>query len=296
LSFRFRSPCAREKAGIFLILFLSALGIFPQKVVSLAPGVTEIVFALGRGDKLVGVTKFCDYPAAASKINKIGGFLDINMEALVALAPDIVITYPEHAEKLAFLQGRAKIVTVPHGRLADLLQSILDIGRVLGAESEARQLVGAMRRKMEAIAARVKGRKKIRTLLIAGRNADELKNMYIIGKKDFINDLLEIAGGTNAYQGEIDYPSISLESVIFLNPEFIFEISAHYEGIADEEIIDMWRPYRMVTAVAKGQIRIITDSFWLRPGPRAGQIAEELAAVFARAGKQPANGNGPGHD
>ncbi len=69
--------------------------------------------------------KFCDYPAAAAKIKKIGGLLDMNMEALVALAPDIVITYPEHAAKLAFLQGRAKIVTVPHGRLADLLQSIL---------------------------------------------------------------------------------------------------------------------------------------------------------------------------
>ena len=156
MSFRFRSPGATEKSGIFLFLFLTAVGIFPQRVVSLAPGVTEIVFALGRGDKLVGVTKFCDYPPAANKIKKIGGFLDINMEALVALAPDIVITYPEHAEKLAFLQGRAKIVAVPHGRLADLLQSILDIGRVLGAESEARQLVAAMRRKMEAIAARVK--------------------------------------------------------------------------------------------------------------------------------------------
>ncbi len=170
------------------------------------------------------------------------------------------------------------------------------IGRVLGAESEARQLVAAMRRQLAAIAARAKGRKKIRTLLIAGRSADELKNMYIIGKNDFINDLLEIAGGTNAYQGEVDYPSISLESVIFLNPEFIFEISAHYEGIADEEIVSLWRPYRMVTAVAKGQIRIITDTYWLRPGPRAAQIAEELAAVFARAGKRQAGGNGAGHD
>lgn len=296
MNFRLPPPCAKEKAGVFLILFLLAIGILPQKVVSLAPGVTEIVFALGRGDKLVGVTKFCDYPEAARKINKIGGFLDINMEALVALAPDIVITYPEHAAKLAFLLGRAKIVTVQHSRLKELLQSILDIGRALGAESEARRLVGSMRSKMEAVAARVKGRKRIRTMLIAGRNADELKNMYIIGKKDFINDLLEIAGGTNAYQGDVDYPSISLESVIFLDPEFIFEISAHYEGIADEEIFDLWRPYRMVTAVAKGQIRIIKDSFWLRPGPRAGQIAEELAVVFARADKQRLDEKGTDHD
>lgn len=287
MSFRFSRPFAQMKAFIFLILFLPAAGMFSQKVVSLAPGVTEIVFALGRGDKLVGVTKFCDYPVAAAKINKIGGFLDINLEALVALAPDIVITYPEHAAKLAFLRGRSTIVTVRHGHLADLQRSIVDIGRALNAESEARRLVSSIQSKMEAIAARVKGRKKIRTLIIAGRNADELKNMYIIGKKDFINDLLEIAGGTNVYQGDVDYPSISLESVIFLNPEFIFEISAHYEGIADEEIFDLWRPYRMVTAVAKGQIRIIKDSSWLRPGPRVGQIAEDLAAIFAPAAKRP---------
>jgi len=296
LSFRFPSAAGRGKVIAFTILLLSAAEIFSQKVVSLAPGVTEIVFALGRGDKLVGVTKFCDYPAAANKIDKIGGFLDINMEALVALAPDIVITYPEHAEKLKFLRARAKIVTVRHGRLADLLHSILAIGRALDSEDRARQLVDSLQEKMRAIAARVKGRKKMRTLLIAGRSADELKNMYIIGKKDFINDLLEIAGGTNAYEGDVDYPSISLESVIFLNPDFIFEISAHYEGIADKKIFDLWQPYRMVDAVAKGQIRIIKDSFWLRPGPRVGQIAEELASILARAEDRQAVEKSARHD
>jgi iron complex transport system substrate-binding protein len=296
LSFCFLPGVARKRAIAFLLLYLPAAAIFTQKVVSLAPGVTEIVFAIGRGDKLVGVTKFCDYPAAATKINKVGGFLDINIEKLVALAPDIVITYPEHAEKLAFLQGRAKIVTVKHARLDDLMQSILDIGRALSAENEARRLVGSLQGKIKAITARVKGRKKMRALLIAGRNTDELKNMYIIGKKDFLNDLLEIAGGTNAYQGEVDYPSISLESVIFLNPEFIFEISAHYEGIADKEIFDLWNPYRMVTAVARDHIRIIKDSFWLRPGPRVGKIVEELAAIFSQAEDRPHAGKRLDHD
>jgi iron complex transport system substrate-binding protein len=296
LNFCFPPPRAREKAIVFLILFLSAACVFSQKVVSLAPGITEIIFALGQGGKLVGVTKFCDYPAAAKKISKIGGFLDINVEALVALSPDIVLTYPEHAAKLKFLQERARIVTVQHGRLADLLQSILDIGRALGSENEARRLVDSIQEKMRVVAARVRGRKKVRTLLIAGRSAGELKNMYIIGKKDFINDLLEIAGGVNAYDGEVDYPNISLESAIYLNPQFIFEISAHYEGIADEKIFDLWRPYRMIAAVAQGQIRIIKDSFWLRPGPRVGQIAAELAAIFAVAGERPLAEERPDHD
>jgi iron complex transport system substrate-binding protein len=272
----------RISLGI-LILFLSAATIFPQRVVSLAPGLTEIVFALNRGNTLVGVTKFCDYPAAAKRIKKIGGFLDFNIEALISLAPDIIIMYPEHYEKMGPLKRNVRIVMVRHNRLTDLLRSVLEIGRALNAEVEAKQLVDSTQKKLQNISERVKGRRKVRTLFVAGRNFDELKNMYIIGKKDFINDLLEIAGGSNAYEGGINYPSISMESVIFLNPEYIFEISAHYERISDEKIFTLWEPYDMVQAVAKRQIKIIKDSFWLRPGPRVGLIAEELAGFFQAA-------------
>lgn len=276
--------------GILIyFLFLSAAAIYPQRVVSLAPGMTEIVFALNRGSTLVGVSKFCDYPAAARDIKKIGGLLDINIEAIVSLAPDIVLIYPEHYDKVKFLSQQTRIVMVRHSRLSDLLQSILEIGRTLHAEKEAWQLVISIQEKMRDISQRVEGRAKVRTLFVAGRNADELKNMYIIGNKDFINDLLEIAGGMNAYRGNVEYPSISLESVIFLDPEFILEISAHYEGIADEKVLELWRPYAMVSAVAKKQIRIIKDSFWLRPGPRVGQIAEGLADFFTGAGRSKAN-------
>jgi len=211
---------AKSSLG-FLLLFWSTAMVFPQKVVSLAPGITEIVFALNKGNTLVGVTKFCDYPAAAGEIKKIGGYLDVNTEVLVALAPDIVIMYPEHENKMRFLKQRARLVKVRHNRFSDLLESILEIGRVLNSEEQARELVLAIRNQMRDISSQVKGKKKKTAILIAGRNADELKNMYIIGKKDFFNDLLEIAGGVNAYAGDVDYPSISLESVIYLNPDFI---------------------------------------------------------------------------
>jgi iron complex transport system substrate-binding protein len=284
LSHYFSLSAVSKKIFCFLIISLPAVNAFSQRVVSLAPGITEIVFALGKGKTLVGVTKFCDFPAAAKNIKNIGGYLDVNMETLIDLAPDIVIIYPEHSEKMKFLRRQAKIVMVQHRRLSDLLQSIREIGRVLHSENEAKRLVISIKSDMQDIARRVKGRKKVRTLFIAGRNVAELKNMYIIGKKDFINDLLDIAGGVNAYEGNLDYPSVSLESVIYLNPELIIEISSHYEGIADEKIFALWRPYDMVKAVAKNQIRIIKNSFWLRPGPRIGLIAEELAGLLVPAG------------
>lgn len=270
------------KIGLaFLILFLFAPIIFAQRVVSLAPGITEIVFALNRGGTLVGVTKFCDYPAAAKSIKQIGGLLDVNIEVIASLAPDIILIYPEHYDKVKFLRQKTRIVTVQHGRLAELLSSILVIGRALGAEIEAKRLVARIQAKLQGISVQAKGKKKVRAMFIAGRNIDELKNMYIIGKNDFINDLLEIAGGTNAYDGSVNYPSISMESVIFLNPEFIFELSSHYEGISDEKILNLWRPYQMIVAVKKKRIEIINKSFWLRPGPRVSLIAEELAGFFA---------------
>lgn len=273
----------RQRVGlVFLLFFQSALAVFPQRVISLAPGITEIVFALNKGNTLVGVTKFCDYPAAAKRIRSVGGLLDVNVEALVALNPDIVLVYPEHFAKVNFLRQKTRIVMVQHRRLADLLRSIQAIARVLDAEIEGKRLVAGIQGKLQKISERNAGKKKIPTLFVAGRNADELKNMYIIGKNDFINDLLEVAGGTNAYEGNVNYPSISMETVVFLNPEFIFEISSHYEGIADEKIIGLWRPYRMIAAVKNKRVEIIKNSYWLRPGPRVALIAEELADFFNR--------------
>lgn len=281
----FAPPPVARNAAAFLLLFLAAAGLYPQRIVSLAPGLTEIVFAIGRGGNLVGVTKFCDYPEAAKEIKKIGGFLDASMEALVALAPDIVLAYPEHAGRMKSLPPWVRLVTVRHDRLSELLGSIEEVGRALNSEKESRRLLAAIRDRLKRVERRVRGKRKISALCIAGRNADELKNMFIIGRNDFLNDLLEIAGGTNAYRGEIDYPNISLESVIALEPEFILEISSHYEGISDDRIFALWRPLGMVPAVARKQVRVIKDPSWLRPGPRVGRVAEELAALLHGPGR-----------
>jgi iron complex transport system substrate-binding protein len=265
------------KIFFFFITFIFTGMVFSQRVVSLAPAITEILFALGKGDTLVGVTKFCDYPPAALKIAKIGGFLDMNMEALLALAPEIVIAYPEQYAKIKFLGVSSQILVVKHQCLSDLFDSIFAIGRALHAEINAESMVSALKRKLTSVAAGAGHRKKIRTLIVAGRNADELKNMYIVGKNDFLNELLVIAGGVNAYQGAVNYPSI------FLNPDLILEISAHYEGIGDEKVFALWSPFTMIPAVRNRQIKIIKESFWLRPGSRVGLIAEQLSWFFSSA-------------
>jgi iron complex transport system substrate-binding protein len=279
-----------RRIGLSIASLLFASALFPQRVVSLAPAVTEIVFALGKGDQLVGVSKFCDFPDQAKKIAKVGGFLDVNLEALLALSPDIVIAYPEHLERLEPLRSRTSLLLVRHRSLSDLFDSILAIGRSLRADEEAHALAAEMKSRLAAIAAANKNQEKTRVLIIAGRNADELRNMLVVGRHDFLNELVEIAGGVNAYQGEVSYPNISLETVLFLDPDVILEISSFYEGIDDERILNLWRPFTMLRAVRNQRIMIIKQSFWLRPGSRVALIAAELADIFASAkagGKMP---------
>lgn len=283
MTYCFQQKVPKKIACAFFVFFIFSHIVFSQRIVSMAPALTEIVFALGKGNMLVGVTKYCDYPPDAQKIAKIGGFFDVNMEALLNLAPEIIIAYPEHYSQVKFLESRAIVLVVKHQSLSDLFQSIYVIGQALNVETQAQIMVFTLQKKLADISAGVGSRKKTRTLIVAGRNIDELKNMYIIGKNDFLNDLLEIAGGINAYQGAINYPNISMEAVIYLNPDFILEISTHYEGIDSEKIFKLWSSYNLIKAVRNKQIKTISESFWLRPGPRVGLIAEELSRFFSTA-------------
>ncbi len=271
------------KFKVFFVIFLTCYifaSLHAERIITLAPALTEIVYALGAGERLVADTTFCDFPPPAQRLPKIGGFLDLNLEILVALHPDILVLYPEHMGRIKFMQGRARLVTVPHLRLADLFKSIELISCALGEENRGRLLVSQLHNQLEKIRQKTFTRIKVRTLLIAGRNSDQLRNMFIVGKSDFLNDILEIAGGVNAYEGDILYPNISVESVVALNPEFIFEISAFSEGISEEHIKKIWADYPMILAVRKQRIKFIRENYWLRPGPRAGRIAEELYEIF----------------
>lgn len=272
-----------NKTHLFFGFFLLAAPVFAQRVVSMAPAVTEIVFALGKGHTLVGVSRFCDYPLPARTIPKIGGLLDVNMEALLALSPDLVVVYPEQYAQVKFMESRARVLVVKHESLSDLFAAMESIGKAIHAEKEAERMVAGIKKQLAVIRARAGRGKKTRVLVIAGRNPDELKNMYIIGNRDFLNELLELAGGANAYQGTIRYPSISMETVAFLNPDVIIELSAHYEGIGDERIQNLWQPFSMLAAIRNKRLEIIRETFWLRPGPRVGMIAEALARMFAPA-------------
>ncbi len=265
---------------ILLMLVTVGVSLHAERIVTLAPALTEIVFALGKGDKIVGNTKFCNFPGEAKKINRVGGFIDINLEILIDLKPDIIFLYPEYYEKIKIMEKKTKLVKVKHNTLKDVFDGVETISKALDIEAGGKELISTIKDRLNRVRQKSYGKKRLKTLLIIGRNPDRLTNMFIVGKKDFLNELLEIAGSVNAYEGNINYPNISIESVVAMNPDVILELSVFNEGIKEEKVLGLWGRFPFISAVKNKKIKIIKDSLWLIPGPRVPRIAEEMHRLF----------------
>jgi iron complex transport system substrate-binding protein len=251
-------------------------GLQAERIITLAPALTEIVFALGKGDGLVGDTRFCDFPEAAKTIAKVGGLMDLNVERIIDLKPNLIILYEESLDRIKMLENKTRLLVVRHDTLEQICRSILTISRNLSCPEQGAILVSDIRKTLNRIRSRTRGIKKRKILLIAGRNPDTLRNMTIIGRKDFLNEILEIAGGTNAYPGNIEYPSVSIESILSMNPDHIIEFSTFFQEIEPRKIMDLWNRFKTINAVKNHRITMISDPVWLRPGPRIGQVAIKL--------------------
>ena len=252
-------------------------------VVSLAPGLTEIIFALGQGGRLLAVTAFCDYPPEARRLEAIGGLLDLNLEKIIALNPELVVAYPEHGERLRLLPPAIRVVEVPHRTLADIFASIEAIAGALGVSRQGSELVGAIRSRLEEIRVSCRRKRPQKFLLVADRNPVQLASMWLVGRGDFFDELLRLAGAVNAYDGALAYPQVSVEAAIALQPAAIIELSSAYEQIGDGAIIDFWSRFPFIRAVKEGRIEIVRENFWLRPGPRLAEIAARLCALARKS-------------
>ncbi len=266
-----------------VLLYLLLPGVLTgQRIVTLAPALTEIVFELGKGDLIIGNTKFCDYPEAAKKIKRVGGLMDLSLEILIDMKPDLVILYPEHAGHIKILEGKTKLLIVKHENLADLFAAIEKISQELNVPQKGASIIARIQNDFAKIRQKAANKTKKKVLMVAGRNPDSLSNLYIIGRKDFLNELLDIAGGVNAYSGKISYPNISIESIVAMNPDIIIELSAYNQNIKDSAILNVWRQYPIINAAKNKRIDIIRDPVWLRPGPRVATVAGEMVRLLHR--------------
>jgi iron complex transport system substrate-binding protein len=256
-----------------------------RRIVSLSPSLTEVLFALGLGDRVVGVTRYCDYPAEALKKAKVGGYLDPNYEAMVALRPDLVAMLAEHEEPRAFMKQRGiDILVCNHRTLGGIRQSIEKIGKACGRSAAAADILKGIDRTVGRIQNKTEGLDRPRVLISAGRNpeVEGLRDVYIAGKGSFFDEMIELAGGTNAFADpRIKYPKVSAEGILAMDPEIIVDIVPDAEGDPDFQarLRDQWNAVSRVKAVRTGRVHILTGEYAVIPGPRYARTVADLAKI-----------------
>ena len=248
-----------------------------RRVVSLAPSLTEIAFALGAGEQIVGVTQYCDYPVEATRKPKIGGIYTPNFEVIVSLRPDLVLATTEgnREEHIRALEGLGIPVYVARPTdFATVLDSIARVGHVLGREAAAGRLVGAMRGEADAIARAVQGRPRPRVLYVLWGNP-----LIVPGRDTLITDLIRRAGGESITGTEpLPYPRFSVEEVVARDPERII-LAQHGDASVDQRLRE-WEHLTLIPAVRQGRISPIDGNLLHRPGPRVVNGLRALAQVI----------------
>lgn len=254
----------------------------PERIVSLAPSNTEIIFALGLGDKLVGVTEYCDYPEAALEKEKVGGYSDVDIEKVVAINPDLILAEDIHKQEVipALEQlGFTVVSLVPHN-LEEIMESIVFIGEITGTQEKACQIVGDMKQRIKAVTdktANLKESEKPRVLYVIWHEP-----IMSVGTDTPIHELIEKAGGINIAQvaGE-GFPTLALEEVINANPQVIIANVEDYEGgdISLQFILDETR-LGVVDALINQRVYGINADLTNRPVPRIIQGLELMAKMI----------------
>ena len=258
----------------------------PQRIISLAPSITETVYALGLGDKVVAVTDYCDYPSDVLSLAKVGGFINPNLEAIVALQPDLVILLANQTKTVEQLQQlNIPLLTVRNTTLNDIQQAISLIGQQTQHQTQAQQLLDDIELQINTIQQHVAELQQPRVMIAIGHSigSEQIESIYIAGQHDFYNDLITLAGGQNVYQDKkIKVPSLSTEGILQLNPQVILDIfpEADDHDAKLDQVLQQWQNLKYVDAVKNNRVHIIEQDYATIPGPRVFQLLKQMAQLI----------------
>lgn len=247
----------------------------PERIVSLLPSTTEILFALDLGDRVVGVTRFCNYPEEAKSKEQVGDAYELNIEKIVELESDLVIAGTGISEDMIAKLEDAEIpVVVIEGiDFEGAYQSILDIGMITGKADRANEIVEDMKEKVASIQDKVKDAKKKDCYFVMGWEGGN----WTAGPGSFMDELINMAGGINiAADGDSPWLEYSMEKLIEKDPEILI-VSSEAGDI--EELKDL-EGYRELTAVKKGNVAVVDADIISRAGPRLVEALEEIAKAI----------------
>ena len=254
----------------------------PTRIVSLSPAITETLYALGLGPAVVGVTRYCAYPPQAADLPQVAGFSDVNHEAVLRSRPDLVVMPNDRvADRLDLERLGLPVLTQNALSVAGLLQSIADLGRETQRQAEADALLATLRQGMEKARLRAEGRARPKVLFSVMRSYQgmgQITEIHAVGRDGFYSELITAAGGTNAYQGDLPFPRLSREALLFLNPDVIIDVVPGHEDASAAQ--RDWHSLTSVNAVKNGRLFVLTDQADTVPGPRFVRTLGRLSKAF----------------
>lgn len=250
----------------------------PRRIISLAPDITEMVYALKLGDKLVGATTYCLYPQDAKKLPRVGGFGQFNFEAIVSLHPDVIILHSKYDEE----KGRLESLGIPYietatRSISDILESMQKVGKACGAENTAKKLLADINHRINNQPKKTKNAPRV--LITFGGDANKLDQIYAFGQTCLHNELLELAGGKNVIENQLAFSSLSKEAVIRLNPDIIIQLAPGIERPTDPAAA--WKRLTDINAVKNNRIYLLNGDYTCIPGPRFIQILEDFTQIIS---------------
>lgn len=251
----------------------------PERIVSHVPPITETLFALGLGEKLVGVSDYCDYPEEAKQVPSIGDYFNPSVENIVAAEPDLVLT-DGHSDSIKQLDelGIPYLVIDPKD-IDDIFESIELLGKATGVEKTARELIDDMKRDIQSVRELVEDAPKVRVIYLI--DATDLTSPWTAGPGSFVDYLISMAGGENiAATAASAWVQMNIEEIVDADPEIIILPGKHGTAFTTPEVLEENAAWRETTAVKEGNIYVIDGDLVDGYGPRIVQGLAELAKII----------------
>ncbi|MDR2461348.1 MAG: helical backbone metal receptor [Deltaproteobacteria bacterium] len=254
----------------------------PQRIITLAPSVTETVFAVGLGPEVRGVTTFCHYPPEVENLPRVAGFSDVNIEAILRLRPDLVILPVDKVETQVELT-RLGITVMPMDTrtLAGLMEAIRTLGTATGHKVQAMEVLGRLQQAIDFARKNAQGKDRPKVLFSVMHSYagfGHISELTIAGKDGFFDHLIDICGGVNAYQGSLPFPTLSREAIININPDVIIDLLRSSEEVPDA--LASWKSLTNVSAIKNKRLYLFTQEADTVPGPRAYRTIRKVALAI----------------
>ena len=264
-------------------LLFAATAHAQTRIVSTSPAITETLFALGLGSRVVAISDYCHYPPEAMRLPRIGSYLTPNIEAIVRLKPDLVFIERLPNRAVEQLQGSAfRVQPIVTGDLEANLRMMETIAAAAGAAQKGKDLTASVRAELRRIGAQAAKVERRTVLFIVGRTPGRLEGMVAVGKGSYLNELITIAGGRNPLAASpLGYPKVTLEGVIRLKPGVIIDMGemADTQGVTDAQkqaVTRLWKSRPDLPS----RVHAVASDIFVVPGPRMVDAARELVRLI----------------